>query len=228
LPASQSQQVVHAKKPAKKVAVKKGWQAEKSAMTRTAILEAAIECFISLGYASTTTALIAEHAGVSRGAMMHHFPSRASVLKATIDHLHAKRIVEYKTLMANIDEPAKALSKTAIRESVSAAWKYVNLPTSIAFLEILVASRTDPELEDVLQPLELEFERNFLEIAKNLFPHWQNRATLDTAHDVVHFLLNGMMMSHMASRKGVRAKRILAFLADSIEHLYEKGERDNS
>ena len=52
----------------------KGWQAEKSAMTRSAILEATIQCLLELGYANTTTALIANYAGVSRGAMMHHFP----------------------------------------------------------------------------------------------------------------------------------------------------------
>lgn len=55
------------------------WQAQKSIMTREAIFDAAIECLIDLGYGGTTTALIAEHAGVSRGAMLHHFPSRAEV-----------------------------------------------------------------------------------------------------------------------------------------------------
>ena len=54
----------------------KGWQVEKSAMTRWSILEATIQCLLELGYANTTTALIANYAGVSRGAMMHHFPSR--------------------------------------------------------------------------------------------------------------------------------------------------------
>ena len=55
---------------------KEGWQAKKSAMTREAILEAAIHCIIDHGYAQTTTSLIADHANVSRGAMTHHFPSR--------------------------------------------------------------------------------------------------------------------------------------------------------
>ena len=61
-----------------------GWQAEKSALTRQAILEAAVRCFVEHGYANTTTAMIADEASVSRGAMMHHFPSRAAVMNAVV------------------------------------------------------------------------------------------------------------------------------------------------
>ena len=82
----------------------KGWQAEKSAMTRTAILEATIKCLLELGYANTTTALIANYAGLSRGAMMHHFPSRMSVMKAVVDCLHGLRLSEYREVMADIDD----------------------------------------------------------------------------------------------------------------------------
>ena len=51
-----------------------GWQAQKSAATRNLIIEAAIKCFVELGYAQTTTTAIADKAGLSRGAMLHHFP----------------------------------------------------------------------------------------------------------------------------------------------------------
>ena len=96
----------------------KGWQAEKSAMTRLAILEATIQCLLELGYANTTTALIANYAGVSRGAMMHHFPSRMSVMRAVVDHLHQLRLQEYLELMADIDDPQRTLTHQVIRESV--------------------------------------------------------------------------------------------------------------
>jgi AcrR family transcriptional regulator len=203
---------------------KEGWQAEKSAMTRQAILDAAIQCFIELGYANTTTALIAEYAGVSRGAMMHHFPSRASVLKATIGYLHKKRLEEYSLLMKNIDNPSELLDRKRIEASVEAAWKFHSLPTSIAFQEVMMASRTDAELKDVLEPLEKEYEKQFLEQVKKIFPHWEALDVMDLAHDVVHFLLGGMMLSHMKSRKQVRSKRILKYLADSLEYLYTHAE----
>lgn len=199
---------------------KTGWQAEKSAMTRKAILDAAVECFISLGYASTTTALIAEYAGVSRGAMMHHFPSRLSVLKAVVDYLHEIRLLEYRSLMADIDVPDRQLNRESIRASVEAAWGYVNTPSFIAYQELLAASRTDPELNSVLLPVEDHFEQEFMDNVKSLFPHWQELGVLDTANDLVQFLMLGMALSHMAVRKEERAAKILDLLTNILEQLY--------
>ena len=216
-----------AKRPKRPANKKEGWQAEKSAMTRNAILEAAIQCFIELGYANTTTALIAEYAGVSRGAMMHHFPSRASVLKATIEHLHQKRLEEYRQLMSGVDDPTQLMDRSRIEESVQQAWVYVNQPSSVAFQEILMASRTDGELREVLEPLEKDFEKQFLNTVKAVFPHWQDLENLETAHDAVQFLLMGMTLSHMKSRRQVRSKRIMQFLADSLETLYSHAHATN-
>jgi AcrR family transcriptional regulator len=67
---------------------KPGWQAQKSAMTRDAILDAAIDCYVTLGYAQTTTAKIADKAQVSRGAMLHHFSSKTELVRASVEHLH--------------------------------------------------------------------------------------------------------------------------------------------
>ena len=54
----------------------KTWQQTKSENTRAAILEGALACFYDLGYRATTTEKVAKRAGVSRGAMLYHFPSR--------------------------------------------------------------------------------------------------------------------------------------------------------
>ena len=61
-----------------------GWQAQKSASTRELIIEAAIKCLVELGYARTTTTVIAEKAGLSRGAMLHHFPSKLGIIRAAV------------------------------------------------------------------------------------------------------------------------------------------------
>lgn len=209
---------INRKKPP---AQREGWQAEKSGMTRTAILEAAIACCIELGYANTTTAKIADYAGVSRGAMMHHFPTRIDVLKATIEHIHAKRLEEYKTLMVNIDVMNRKLSRDAIARSVDSAWRYANLPSFIAYQELLFASRTDKELNSILQPVERDFENQFRLAAKQVFPHWENLGeAFDLATDLVQFLVNGMALSHMAVRKEERAKRMLNYLTDQLEVIY--------
>ncbi|MDB9970020.1 TetR/AcrR family transcriptional regulator [Porticoccaceae bacterium] len=200
----------------------KGWQAEKSAMTRSAILEATIQCLLELGYANTTTALIANYAGVSRGAMMHHFPSRISVMRAVIDYLHMLRLQEYRDLMADIDDPQSTLTDKAIRESVEAAWRYVNLPSFLAYQEMLAASRTDAELRQIIEPVEKDFEKQFLNTVKAVFPHWQNLARLEGAHDMVQFLMKGMALSHMSVRKNARAKRVMTYLTAILHDIYKE------
>jgi AcrR family transcriptional regulator len=212
------------KKSAKPARNEKGWQAEKSSMTRTAILDAAINCFIELGYANTTTALIANYANVSRGAMMHHFPSRMSVIKEVILYLHDLRLVEYRELMADIDKPDKRLTLENTRASVNSAWKYVNLPSFIAFQELLAASRTDAELRQVVEPVEKEFEKQFMDTVKTVFPHWENMPELGAANDLVQFSMKGMALSHMSSRKNARARNVIKILTDVLFQIYRDHE----
>src|SRR5512145_425950 len=92
-----------------------GWQAQKSASTRLQIVEAALRCFVELGYARTTTTVIAEKAGLSRGAMLHHFPSKLDIVRAAVEHLHAKRL---KAFRKSIDRLARDDSRA--RKSLEA------------------------------------------------------------------------------------------------------------
>lgn len=197
-----------------------GWQAEKSAMTRRSIMDAAVTCFVERGYANTTTAVIAEEAGVSRGAMMHHFPARQAVLNAVIEHLHQRRIEEYSALMKGLDNPDRRLTKKSIRASVEAAWRYVNMPTFIAYQELQNASRTDPELREMMQSLEKEYERHYNETVKEVFPHWRDLEILETANDVVHFMMRGMATSHMCTRKQQRVRRVIDYLTEQLYRFY--------
>src|SRR3954452_1189559 len=66
-------------------------QAQRSAATRAALLDAALECLVEDGFANTTTARVAERAGVSRGAHLHHFQTRATLVAAAADHLTRRR-----------------------------------------------------------------------------------------------------------------------------------------
>lgn len=201
-----------------------GWQAEKSAITRTAILDAAVECLVERGYSRTTTALIAEYAGVSRGAMMHHFPSRIAVIRAVVNHLHEKRLREYRELMEGIDTPGEALTRQAIRRSVESAWRYVNLPSFVAYQELLAAARTDPELNDVLERTEKDVEVLFLDTVRQVFPHWESLGVLELANDLVQFSMRGMALSHMATRKQKRAKRMIELITEQLHELYASAE----
>src|SRR5437762_1035398 len=62
-------------------------QEERSATTRALLLDATLECLIDAGYAATTTTMIAERAGVSRGAQLHHFPTKSELVIVAVDRL---------------------------------------------------------------------------------------------------------------------------------------------
>ncbi len=62
-------------------------QAQRSAATREALLDATIACLVEDGYANTTTSKVAERAGVSRGAHLHHFQTRSALVAAATSAL---------------------------------------------------------------------------------------------------------------------------------------------
>jgi AcrR family transcriptional regulator len=197
-----------------------GWQAEKSALTRQAILEAAVRCFVEHGYANTTTAMIAEEASVSRGAMMHHFPSRSAVMNAVVGYLHVRRLNEYRALMSDIDSPDQQLTRKAIKTSVESAWKYVNLPSFVAYQELLAAARTDKELAKAVGEVEQDFEREFLKTVRSVFPHWKQVKSLQAAHDLVQFVMQGMGVAHRSSHREQRARSVIETVTDHLERIY--------
>src|SRR5436190_18849808 len=77
-------------------------QAERRATTRTALLDATIDCLVEEGYAGTTTTRIVERAGVSRGAQVHHFPTKAELVAEAVRHLAGKRIEEFLQTMPRL------------------------------------------------------------------------------------------------------------------------------
>ena len=204
-----------------------GWQAEKSALTRQSILEASVRCFVDHGYASTTTAMIAEEANVSRGAMMHHFPSRSAVMNAVVGYLHVRRLNEYRDLMLDIDSPDQTMTRAAIRTSVEAAWKYVNLPSFVAYQELLGAARTDPALAEAVGEVERDFEREFLKTVRSVFPHWKQVKSLQAAHDLVQFVMQGMGIAHRSSNREQRARRMIETVTDHLERVYFTDTKDD-
>src|SRR5579859_7683705 len=71
------------------------WQQRKSVQTRVTILEAAIDCLQKHGYGRTTTQLIAEMAGISRGAMLHHYATKQDLIASVIDYTVYKRMEQF-------------------------------------------------------------------------------------------------------------------------------------
>ncbi len=193
-----------------------GWQAQKSAATRRLILDSAIRCFVELGYAGTTTTAIAQKAGLSRGAMLHHFPSKIAVVKGAIEYLHGKRLKAFRRAMGR---PIDA-SADRVMIAVRAFWDHVRHPMFVAFFELSVAARTDPELAAILRPSQESFEREWYATARDVFPEWQGAGRqFDLALDLSRFVLEGMAVSFMTQADAARGERLLEYLADKLREL---------
>lgn len=122
---------------------------EQRERTHEALLDATIRCLVTHGYAGTTTQRIQDEAGVSRGALLHHFGSKSELLVAAIHHIAEMRLRDFGEQVADLGEGPEALEQMvrAIR-SVMAG------PPFQAAIELWTASRTDEQLRAALLPAE--------------------------------------------------------------------------
>ena len=124
-------------------------QAERSEAMRQRLIEATLKCLETEGYVGTTVTKIVEAAQVSRGAPVHHFPSKAALIAATAEHLMRQIYIHLGVAMRHIDE-----SEDKLTALIMTSWRQVFGTTENAvILELIVASRRDPELAEMLQKL---------------------------------------------------------------------------
>lgn len=196
-------------------AVPVGWQAQKSASTRTQIIEAAIKCLVEFGYARTTTAAIAEKAGLSRGAMLHHFPSKMDIVRAAVDYLHAKRLRAIRKAMTK-----ETVDGDHVRLGVQSYWAHVKHPWFVAFFELAVAARTDKELAAILFPAQEAFEREFYTTSLDLFPEWKRKGEkFLLGFDLSRYVMEGMAISFLTHKETERDQRVLRYLEEKLKEL---------
>lgn len=108
---------------------------------RVRLLDATIECLVEYGYAGTTTPRVAERAGVTRGAQVHHFGSKTDLVVAAISHLAQRRTEAAMQEIGRI----KA-GPDPIETVLEFLWELHQGPLFIAAIELWVAGRTDPVL----------------------------------------------------------------------------------
>ncbi|AYF74887.1 TetR/AcrR family transcriptional regulator [Nocardia yunnanensis] len=124
-------------------------QEERSAETQQRVLAATIECLLEFGYGGTTTHRVAARAGVTRGALLHHFPSRTDLVAAAVRFLAVRRAEEALAEFGRIGE-----GQHAIEQAIDLLWAVHQGPLFTAAIELLVAARTDPELAAEMRKVE--------------------------------------------------------------------------
>ena len=138
-------------------------QEERSAETQSRLLDAAIDCLIEVGYAGLTTTMVAERAGVSSGAQLHHFPTKEELVLAAVEHLFERRNQEFLDTFARL--PPTADRAVA---AIDVLWKMVGSEPFYAWLELAVAGRTDATLGRRVRELgsraAMQVERTFRQV----------------------------------------------------------------
>jgi AcrR family transcriptional regulator len=170
-------------------------QEERSAAMRLRLLDATIDCLVEHGYAGTTTTRVAERAGVTRGAQVHHFPAKADLVTSAIRHLAAKRT---EVAMAELDR--LRASGDPVGDALQLMWEMHRGPVFSATVELWVASRTDAELRRQMAVVEPIATSGLLDFGEALLPehaaHPEFRHAVYTALDVVR----GILIAGWASR----------------------------
>ena len=127
-------------------------QQDRSRATRARLLESAITCLAEHGWSASTVAVVAEHAGVSRGAAQHHFPTRESLFTAALEHVTHERGEQLRRQLGERPD----LNTRAIVDLV------FDLFTGTFFraaLMLWVAAAAEPQLRDQIVPLEARIGR---------------------------------------------------------------------
>lgn len=199
------------------VTVTRRTQAERREGTRAALLEAALSSLVESGLLNFTTTDVCKRAELSQGALFRYFPTKASLLAATSEHLFAILRRDYERRFSKLPPERRNLP-----EGVRLLWKSMTDPRLAAAFELYTAARTDPELRSALSPIVRAHIKHLRELAHTLMP---TRAGLDseqfdTAVDLVVLAMQGLVIDEMAltdlsARK--RLLRALDLLAQSVD-----------
>ncbi|MGH7022595.1 MAG: TetR/AcrR family transcriptional regulator [Caulobacteraceae bacterium] len=125
-------------------------QAERRAATRQRLLDAAIACLAERGYADTTTIAVAAAAGLSRGAMLHHFGTKAELLRAVGEEVMRQTEAILETSVAGGGERERFL------RAFDGALVQLDSPYFAAAAELLMACRADPALRSLFADINRE------------------------------------------------------------------------
>jgi AcrR family transcriptional regulator len=134
--------------------------------TRRALLDAAVESLIEVGFARTTTLEVQRRADASRGALLHHFPSKTELLVAAVDHLAEMRAAELRVLSAELPAEGKGSRTDAVLDLL---WQCFSGTFFQVAMELRTAARTDLELRPVLVAAERALRDRIVAQARKLF-----------------------------------------------------------
>ena len=190
----------------------------KSRRTRARILDEAVRVIAGTGYAAATNAAVAEAAGITRGAMLYHFPTRETLLEAAIEHIQAQRAAMFRDAADSLPPGADVTE-----HAIETYWDLLHRTPFVAFAELETAARTDDLVRDLLAPSLAEFDRaqigdHFLKML-----HAGAGPRFQASRDLARFMLEGMARAQVTYDKDERVERLLTVIKRATHMLNRKG-----
>ncbi len=179
---------------------------------RHRLLEATVECLVDHGWSGTSTTLVSQRAGVSRGAQLHHFPTKNDLVLAAVAHLSEIRGAELRR--AALDLPTGRRRTRAVLEMLA---DHFTSPVFTAALELWVAARTDATLRAAVVPLEQRVGREAHRIAVDALGVDEREPRARELVQATLDLVRGLGLANTISDDTARRRRILAAWAHTLD-----------
>lgn len=183
--------------------------------TRHRILDAATDLLIADGYSSLTAQSVQTAAGVSRGALLHHFPNMQELTAALVSNIVVRNEVAVRAAMSRQDS-----SVDTIENSISALYSALTQPPFQAELELWSAARTDPVLAEVLRESERIAGRDLRRVVHDAFgPEIVASENYSQIADLTVLMLRGLALSRAVQKSDASARRSISQWAGVVRLL---------
>jgi len=202
---------------ASQAAVTRVPQEERTRAMRARLLEATVELLVEKGYAGTSTTLVSERAGVSRGAQLHHFPTKQDLVVAAVQHVTEVRGAELAAAAENLPTGPKRT-----RAVLQVLGDHFTSPVFTAALELWVAARTDPHLLAEVAPLELRVGRETHRMTLDLLGADESQPGVRELVQATLDLVRGLGLANTISDDRRRRTRILDQWATTLDSALER------
>ncbi|MFJ9371724.1 TetR/AcrR family transcriptional regulator [Streptomyces sp. NPDC101455] len=183
---------------------------DRSRATRQRLLEAAVSCLAEHGWAGSTVSVVAERAGVSRGAAQHHFPTREDLFTAAVEYVAEERSTALRSLF-----PQGAGDRRAVIEAL------VDLYTGPLFraaLHLWVAASNEDQLRPRVTELEAKVGRETHRIAVELLNADESRQGVRETVQGLLDMARGLGLANLLTDDRARRQRVVAQWAALLEH----------
>lgn len=177
---------------------------EQREATRARLLQTAVAVLIERGVAGTTTLEVQQRAGVSRGALLHHFPTHAQLLSATVAELVRQNEAHvWREQGRAVGDPDPLASAIRILTAASAHASY------LAELELWAVARTDAQLRDALRTVERDALKENERVMAQLFAAVSDRPGYSAVVSLSIEFARGLALSDVLRRDPLKREQLV-------------------